>query len=108
MMTDWGGHKFGGTMHGLKVDHTGPTHIYYPDGKEHKYLTFVFPGGKKLYVGGGTKYICEQGEAKFRKSGRHEKTANSGKESFFSIADKRFQLIRIFINQRTVKFRYSF
>ena len=64
MMTDWGGHKFGGAMHGLGVDHTGPTDIYYPDGKEHKHLTHLFPNGMKVIVGGGQKYICEKGEAK--------------------------------------------
>ena len=64
MMTDWGGHKFGGAMHGLQVDHTGPTNIYYPDGKTHEFLTYEFACGKKLYVGGGQKYICEKGEAK--------------------------------------------
>jgi len=64
MMTDWGGHKFGGAMHGLQVDHTGPTNIHYPDGKDRKYLTYEFACGKKLYHGGGQKYICEKGEAK--------------------------------------------
>ena len=63
MMTDWGGHMFGGVMHGMKLDHTGPTNIYYPDGKEHPHLTYEFATGQKLYVGGGLKYICEKGEA---------------------------------------------
>ncbi len=64
MMTDWGGHKFGGAMHGMGVDHTGPTDIFYPDGKEHRHLTYLFPNGMKLVVGGGQKYMCEKGEAK--------------------------------------------
>lgn len=64
MMTDWGGHKFGGILHGLKLDHTGPCEIIPPDGKEHKYLTYVFKNGVKIYHGGGMKYICEGGEAK--------------------------------------------
>ena len=63
MMTDWGGHKFGAIMHGMKLDHTGPTEIIPPDA-EHQYLTFVFANGMKIYVGGGTKYICEKGEAR--------------------------------------------
>jgi len=64
MMTDWGGHKFGGAMHGLGVDHTGPTKIIPPDGKDHKYLTFVFANGTKLYVGGGQRYVGTEGEVK--------------------------------------------
>lgn len=64
MMTDWGGHKFGGAMHGLKVDHTGPTEIIYPGDQDNKYMTYVFANGKKLYHGGGQKYICEKGQAK--------------------------------------------
>ncbi|MFT7488475.1 MAG: hypothetical protein ACI9OU_000869 [Candidatus Promineifilaceae bacterium] len=62
MMTDWGGHKFGAVMHGLKLDHTGPQTIYHPSAN-HQYLTYEFANGKKIYVGGGTKYICEEGEA---------------------------------------------
>ncbi len=64
MMTDWGGHKFGGAMHGLKLDHTGPTDVLYPDGKDVKQLTYVFKNGMKLVHGGGQKYICEGGEAR--------------------------------------------
>ena len=63
MMTDWGGHKFGAIMHGMKLDDTGPTEIIPPDA-EHEFLTFVFANGMKIYVGGGTKYICEKGEAR--------------------------------------------
>jgi len=63
MMTDWGGHKFGGAMHGLGVDHTGPTEILLPDGKDVKYLTYVFANGMKINVGGGQGYLCESGMA---------------------------------------------
>lgn len=63
MMTDWGGHKFGGVLHGMGLDSTGPSEII-PPGGEHKYLTYVFANGMKIYVGGGMKYICEGGEAK--------------------------------------------
>jgi len=64
MMTDWGGHKFGAALHGMGLDSTGPTEILPPDGKDNKYLTYVFANGMKLYVGeGGPKYICEKGEA---------------------------------------------
>lgn len=67
MKTDWGGHKYGGAMHGLGVDHTGPTHIYKPGGKpdgSNKHITMVFKNGMELVDGGGQKYICEKGEAK--------------------------------------------
>ncbi|MEI6515613.1 MAG: Gfo/Idh/MocA family oxidoreductase [bacterium] len=64
MMTDWGGHKFGAALHGMGLDHTGPTEILPPDGKDNKYLTYVFANGMKLHVGeGGPKYMCEKGEA---------------------------------------------
>ena len=64
MMTDWGGHKFGGLMHGLGVDHTGPVEVIPPDGKEHKSLTYVFANGMKIFVEGGFKYTCEAGDVK--------------------------------------------
>ena len=64
MTTDWGGHKFGGILHGLKLDHTGPVEVIPPDGRENKHLTHVFANGVKLYHGGGMRYICEGGEAK--------------------------------------------
>jgi predicted dehydrogenase len=63
MMTDWGGHKFGAVLHGMGLDHTGPSEILPPDGKDNPYLTYVFGNGMKLIVGDGTKYICEKGEA---------------------------------------------
>ena len=53
MMTDWGGHKFGGAMFALGLDETGPTEIIPPDGEEYKYLTYKFECGIKIYRGGG-------------------------------------------------------
>lgn len=64
MTTDWGGHKFGGALHGLGLDHTGPTEIIPPDIEGNKYLVFVFANGVKLYHGSGQKYIGEAGEVK--------------------------------------------
>lgn len=61
MMTDWGGHKFGGAMHGLGVDHTGPSEIIPAKYSEKKCLTYVFANGMKLYVTGGPNYECEGG-----------------------------------------------
>jgi len=63
MMTDWGGHKFGGAMHGMGVDHTGPVEIIYPGNQDCKYLTYVFANGMRLVVGGGQGYKCEKGKA---------------------------------------------
>ena len=85
MMTDWGGHKFGGALHGMGLDHTGPVEIIPPDGQDVKNLTFVFANGMKLYAGPGKpyikdweeykrvayspmRYVCEDGEAKPRRS----------------------------------------
>ena len=63
-MTDWGGHTFGAALHGMGLDHTGPTEILPPGSDGSPFLTYVFANGMKLYVGGGMKYICEKGEAK--------------------------------------------
>ena len=60
MMTDWGGHKFGGALHGLQVDHTGPTEIHPP--KDGQPLTYVFKTGQTLKVQGGANYVCEGGD----------------------------------------------
>ena len=62
MMTDWGGHKFGGALHGMGVDHTGPTEIIPPGESERGCLTYVFANGMKLYNTGGPNYECEGGK----------------------------------------------
>jgi len=53
MMTDWGGHNFGGAMFALGLDHTGPVEIIPPDGKDVKLLTYRFECGVLMYRGGG-------------------------------------------------------
>jgi hypothetical protein len=60
MMTDWGGHKFGGAMHGLQLDHTGPNLITPP--KDDEPLTYHFATGQKLKVQDGPNYVCEGGK----------------------------------------------
>ncbi len=60
MMTDWGGHKFGGAMHGLQLEHTGPNLITPP--KDGEPLTYHFATGQKLKVQGGANYVCEGGK----------------------------------------------
>ena len=62
MMTDWGGHKFGGALHGLRLDHTGPTKITPP--MEGQPLTYHFATGPNLRVQGGANYVCEGGEVR--------------------------------------------
>ncbi len=49
MMTDWGGHKFGGALFALGLEKTGPVEVIPPNGKEHKHLTYVFESGLKMY-----------------------------------------------------------
>ncbi|NQT38409.1 MAG: Gfo/Idh/MocA family oxidoreductase [Planctomycetes bacterium] len=62
MMTDWGGHKFGGAMFALGLDHTGPTEIIPPDGKDVQHLTYKFECGIVMYrTGGGPSYKAAEG-----------------------------------------------
>jgi len=49
MMTDWGGHKFGGALFALDLQTTGPVEIIPPDGKDYQYLTYVFANGIRMY-----------------------------------------------------------
>ncbi len=51
-MTDWGAHRFGAAMFAAGVHETGPTHIIPPDGDEHRYLTYQFANGLRMYHGG--------------------------------------------------------
>ena len=49
MMTDWGAHHFDIAQWGLGMDHTGPVEIIPPDGKDVKYLTYIYKNGIKMY-----------------------------------------------------------
>ena len=62
MMTDWGGHTFGGALYGLGKLEEGPVEVIPPD-KDHKLLTYVFADGVKLYHGPGLfgGAICYKG-----------------------------------------------
>jgi len=64
MMTDWGGHKFGGALHALGLDETGPVEIIPPRLSETKFLTYVFANGTKIHVGGGMKYVGTEGDVR--------------------------------------------
>ncbi len=52
-MTDWGCHTFGGALFCLGLHETGPVQIIPPDGKDYPRLTYKFPGGVRIYHGGG-------------------------------------------------------
>ncbi len=41
-VTDWGAHMFDIAQWALDMDHSGPTEIFAPDGKEHPFLTFKY------------------------------------------------------------------
>ena len=51
-MTDWGAHRFGAAMFATQTYKTGPVEVIPPDGKDHKYLTYIFADGMKMYHGG--------------------------------------------------------
>ena len=53
MMTDWGGHKFGGALFALGLEKTGPVDVL-PPNKDRQYLTYVFDGGLKMYHAPGS------------------------------------------------------
>jgi hypothetical protein len=59
-MTDWGAHRFGAAMFATGQHLTGPTDIIPPDGKDTKFLTYIFPNGMRMYHG-GTKDITYKG-----------------------------------------------
>jgi hypothetical protein len=59
-MTDWGAHRFGAAMFAVGLHRTGPVEIIPPDGKEHRYLTYVFANGLRMYHG-GTSNITYKG-----------------------------------------------
>ncbi len=59
-MTDWGAHRFGAAMFAVGLHLDGPTHIFPPDGEEHRSLTFQFANGLRMYHG-GTNNITYRG-----------------------------------------------
>lgn len=65
MTTDLGAHRWGGAMHGLGVDDTGPTQIIYPGNQDCEFLTMVFAKGLRLVAGHVLRpgYLCEGGVA---------------------------------------------
>jgi hypothetical protein len=61
MTTDWGGHKFGGVLHGLGLDHTGPSEIIPPGLEGNELLILKFANGMKVHHGGAMKYVGSDG-----------------------------------------------
>ena len=61
--TDWGSHFFGGILHAMGLDHTGPTEILPEDKKKGVPMTLVFENGMELRIKGGRdmKYFGEAG-----------------------------------------------
>ena len=59
-MTDWGAHRFGAAMFAVGLHLTGPTDIIPPDGGAHRYLTYGFANGLRMYHG-GTSNITYRG-----------------------------------------------
>ncbi len=55
MMTDWGGHKFGGALFALGLHETGPVEVIPPDGKERPHLTYRFASGLEMYHAPGSR-----------------------------------------------------
>jgi len=51
-MTDWGHHHFDIVQWALDKDESGPVEIIPPDGKDVKYLTYIYDNGTKLHHGG--------------------------------------------------------
>ncbi len=67
MMTDWGGHTFGGALYAMDKMETGPVEVIPPDGKDHPLLTYVYADGVRLYhapgkIRGGLLYKGTHGE----------------------------------------------
>lgn len=50
-MLGYGAHSFGGVMFAMQLDHTGPSRIIPPDGKDVKFLTFEFADGRRIFEG---------------------------------------------------------
>lgn len=61
MMTDWGGHKFGAALFAMGLEYMGPVEVIHPDGKDNKWLTYVFKNGIRMYHSPGKGDITYKG-----------------------------------------------
>ena len=73
-MTDWGAHRFGAAMFATQTYKTGPVEVIPPDGKDHKYLTYIFADGMKMYHG-GTNDITYKGSEGTLPGSQHKEPA---------------------------------
>jgi predicted dehydrogenase len=67
-MTDWGAHHFDLAQWALGRDHTGPVEIIPPDGKEHRWLTYRYADGARVYhsdlnLWKGVTFVGTEGKA---------------------------------------------
>ncbi|MFP4055675.1 MAG: Gfo/Idh/MocA family protein [Candidatus Brocadiia bacterium] len=51
-MTDWGHHHFDIVQWALDMDHSGPREVIPPDGKDVRYLTYIYENGVEVTHGG--------------------------------------------------------
>jgi len=75
-MTDWGAHRFGAALFAVGLHLTGPTDIIPPDGVEHRYLTYRFANGLRMYHGGTSDITYKGTEGDL--PGRHLVPPNQG------------------------------
>ncbi len=69
-MTDWGCHHFDLAQWALGMSESGPVEIIPPDGEEHKWLTFRYANGAKMFHqsdlcvrNGGVTFVGTDGDA---------------------------------------------
>ncbi|MBK8052402.1 MAG: Gfo/Idh/MocA family oxidoreductase [Saprospiraceae bacterium] len=69
---DWGAHMFDIVQWSLNMDHSGPTKIHYPDGKDFQNLTFEYTNGvtmahEKWEWENAIHFIGDEGEMKLKR-----------------------------------------
>ena len=69
---DWGAHMFDIVQWSLNMDHSGPTKIHAPDGKEFQYLTYEYANGvtmthEKWDWENAIHFIGDEGEIKLKR-----------------------------------------
>jgi predicted dehydrogenase len=67
ILSDWGAHMFDIAQWGLGMDRSGPTSLFPPDEKDHKYLTMIYENGvimkhQDFGRGFGVRFIGTKGK----------------------------------------------